>query len=359
MRANANHLEAWKVLSVLVYRAFPVKRFALAVGLTLLAHGVVYETAPQTLAFLERSVKPIVPVEIVRRENLKNIPEELLPEKFRKKAQFVPTTPTAPVATPKDDSNFAAADQRAAQENPDLSSRSRTPTLDGELDGALAVDTDAVPRELLPPELRDIATKPLSPRDFREKKNNEKENFSEKTEPADSASALTIPLPKTDAGTLEVADKKTDSEPEKTVEESAIPDPSPRPQIAPPAGLKTITMRSNSATNEYGVLSLDAKFNEFGDYTQRMLEAIQAEWWKAIQRMEIVQPPATVVVEFTLNSDGTVENAHIVYSSATQVAALACLDAVSARAPFEIWRADMIVFVGGESDTTRISFHYR
>jgi len=355
MQTKANHLKAWTALSAAVYRAFPKKRVALAVGLTLLAHGVVYETAPQTIAFLERSVSPVVPVKIVRKENLEKIPEELLPEKFRKKARFVPVTPNAPVATPQDDSNFSAADQRAAQENPDPNSRSRTPTLDGETEGALAVNADAVPRELLPPELRAIAPTPQISRHLEEVS---RENFSEKTDDEEKSS-LAIPLPKTNAGTLASHEEKTDSEAEKIAEKSAVPAPSPRPQITPPPGLKSITMRSNSAVNEIGVLSVDAKFSEFGDYTQRMLEAIQAEWWRTVDRMEIVQPPAVVVVEFTLNSDGTVENVNAVYSSASQVATLACIDAISTRAPFEIWRADMVAFVGGESDTTRISFHYR
>lgn len=351
MRTNdAANGQAWKSLSAAVYRAFPTKRVAAAVALTLFAHGAIYEAAPETLAFLERTVVPATPVKIVRRENFENVPENLLPEKFRRKQQFVPVTPTAPVATPKDDSNFSAADQRAAQENPDPNSRDRTPTLDGEADGSLAVPVDAVPRELLPPELRAIApteAPPLSPG-----KSTAQENaFSEN---ATSADAPAAPLPKSDSGTL-AAGKKSDA----PAARDAVPDPSPRPQIAPPAGLKMITMRSNTAVNELGSCSLDAKFSEFGDYTQRMLEAIQAEWYLTVHRTALVQPPATVVVEFTLNSRGEVYDAKIIYSDASQAAAFACLDSVSARAPFDFWRADMVAIVGGESDTVRISFHYR
>lgn len=341
---------SWKALSAAVYRAFPWKRVGAALLLTLFAHLAVYEAAPETLEALARTVVPAEPVELVRAEDLEKIPEELLPEEFRRRPQFVPANPNAPSATPKDTSNFAAADQRAAQEEAAPDARGRTPKLDGELEDSLAVSDDALPRELLPPELRSPAPA-AEPQTAPSAKTPQGEN---------AAKTQGIDAPSVSAGTLARGDDAPETGDEDDRSEDDVPDPAPRPSVVlPPAGLKSITMRSNTSVNEVGVCSLDAKYSEFGDYTQRMLEAIQAAWYLAVWRSSIVQTRAVVVVEFTLNADGTLEDARVVSSNASAPATYACLDAVASRAPFEPWRADMIALVGKNSETSRISFHYR
>lgn len=352
----------WRALTAAVYRGLPPRRLLAALALTLLLHLAVYEAAPSLLTTLSRTVVPAKPAEIVRAEEFEEIPETLLPEEFRKKPQFVPVNPNAPTATPKDDANLSAADQRAAQENPDPDSRSRAPTNDGELEDSRAVAEAVLPRELIPPELRAPAPTPAAaapaPR-------------VPAAEETPRAAGADVPAVAVESGGIaagddapETGEKKDAPEPaeEKTAAgdpADALPDPQPRPQIVPRAGLNSITMRSNTAVNEIGACSLDAKFSEYGDYTQRMLEAIQAAWYITVWRSAIVQPPAVVVVEFTLHADGTIDGARIVYSDASDPATYACLDAVVSRAPFERWRADMVAVVGGESETGRISFYYR
>lgn len=343
----------WRALTAAVYRGLPPRRLLAALALTLLLHLAVYEAAPSLLTTLSRTVVPAKPAEIVRVEEFEEIPETLLPEEFRKKPQFVPVNPNAPTATPKDDANLSAADQRAAQENPDPDSRSRMPTNDGELEDSRAVAEAVLPRELLPPEPRAPAPEPRVPAAEETPRSAGADIAVEGGEIAAGDDA-----PKTD----EKKDAAETAEEKNLAGESAadaLPDPQPRPQIVPRAGLNSITMRSNTAVNEIGTCSLDAKFSEYGDYTQRMLEAIQAAWYITVWRSAIVQPPAVVVVEFTLHADGTIDGARVVYSDASDPATYACLDAVVSRAPFERWRADMVAVVGGESETGRISFYYR
>lgn len=362
MQTSTEKTRDWRALTAAVYRGLPRRRFLAALALTLLLHLAVYEASPSLLTALSRTVVPAKPAEIVRAEKFEEIPETLLPEEFRKKPQFVPVNPNAPTATPKDDANLSAADQRAAQENPDPDSRSRTPTNDGELEDSRAVAEAVLPRELIPPELRAPAPTPAAaapaPR-------------VPAAEETPRAAGADVPAVAVEGGEIaagddapETGEKKDAPEPaeEKTAAgdpADALPDPQPRPQIVPRAGLNSITMRSNTAVNEIGACSLDAKFSEYGDYTQRMLEAIQAAWYITVWRSAIVQPPAVVVVEFTLHADGTIDGARIVYSDASDPATYACLDAVVSRAPFERWRADMVAVVGGESETGRISFYYR
>ena len=362
MQTSTEKTRDWRALTAAVYCGLPPRRFLAALALTLLLHLAVYEASPSLLTALSRTVVPAKPAEIVRAEKFEEIPETLLPEEFRKKPQFVPVNPNAPTATPKDDANLSAADQRAAQENPDPDSRSRTPTNDGELEDSRAVAEAVLPRELIPPELRAPAPTPAAtapaPR-------------VPAAEETPRAAGADVPAVAVESGGIaagddapETGEKKDAPEPakEKTAAgdpADALPDPQPRPQIVPRAGLNSITMRSNTAVNEIGACSLDAKFSEYGDYTQRMLEAIQAAWYITVWRSAIVQPPAVVVVEFTLHADGTIDGARVVYSDASDPATYACLDAVVSRAPFERWRADMVAVVGGESETGRISFYYR
>lgn len=350
----------WRALTAAVYRGLPPRRLLAALALTLLLHLAVYEAAPSLLTTLSRTVVPAKPAEIVRAEEFEEIPETLLPEEFRKKPQFVPVNPNAPTATPKDDANLSAADQRAAQENPDPDSRSRMPTNDGELEDSRAVAEAVLPRELLPPEPRAPASPTAAPAPEPRVPAAEETPRSAGADVAVEGGEIAAgdAAPKTD----EKKDAAETAEGKNLAGESAadaLPDPQPRPQIVPRAGLNSITMRSNTAVNEIGACSLDAKFSEYGDYTQRMLEAIQAAWYITVWRSAIVQPAAVVVVEFTLHADGTIDGARVVYSDASDPATYACLDAVVSRAPFERWRADMVAVVGGESETGRISFYYR
>ncbi|MCD8204236.1 MAG: energy transducer TonB [Coprobacillus sp.] len=116
-------------------------------------------------------------------------------------------------------------------------------------------------------------------------------------------------------------------------------------------------MKSNTATNEIGVVALDAQYSEFGEYTQRMLEAIQAAWYVTCQRSE-VHARGVVGVRFSLGSDGTIRSVEILQASAPEIAVYACQDAIESRAPYEEWGPEMIERFGDEQSTT-IWFHYR
>jgi hypothetical protein len=110
--------------------------------------------------------------------------------------------------------------------------------------------------------------------------------------------------------------------------------------------------------NRAGSLAIDARFSNYGDYTQRMMEAIQSSWWSIIERSRFEGVSrGRVTVRFRLHRDGTVTDAQVLGTEVTRVMTLACKDAVMAPAPYDIWRADMVAMYG-ESDTVTINFHY-
>jgi outer membrane biosynthesis protein TonB len=132
-----------------------------------------------------------------------------------------------------------------------------------------------------------------------------------------------------------------------------------RPRASIPSGTAGLLLRNSVGVNRAGAVAIDARFSQYGDYTQRMLEAIQSSWWSIIERSQFegVQR-GRVTVRFRLHRDGTVTDATILSNEVTRVMSLACKDAVMAPAPYDIWRADMVALYG-ESDMVTINFYYR
>jgi len=143
----------------------------------------------------------------------------------------------------------------------------------------------------------------------------------------------------------------------------AAPAPTPadpeRPRASIPSGTAGLLLRNSVGVNRAGAVAIDARFSQYGDYTQRMLEAIQSSWWSIIERSQFEGVTrGRVTVSFRLHRDGTVTDATIRSSEVTRVMSLACKDAVMAPAPYDIWRADMVALYG-ESDMVTINFYYR
>jgi outer membrane biosynthesis protein TonB len=132
-----------------------------------------------------------------------------------------------------------------------------------------------------------------------------------------------------------------------------------RPRASLPSGTAGLLLRNAVGVNRAGAVAIDARFSQYGDYTQRMLEAIQSSWWSIIERSQFegVQR-GRVTVRFRLHRDGTVTDAAILSNEVTRVMSLACKDAVMAPAPYDVWRADMVALYG-ESDIVTINFYYR
>jgi len=132
-----------------------------------------------------------------------------------------------------------------------------------------------------------------------------------------------------------------------------------RPRASVPSGTYGLLLRRPVGVNRAGTIAVDARFSNYGDYTQRMMEAIQSSWWSIIERSRFEGVSrGNVIVRFRLHRDGTVTDAQVLGSEVTRVMTLACKDAVMAPAPYDIWRADMVAMYG-ESDTVTINFIYR
>jgi len=135
--------------------------------------------------------------------------------------------------------------------------------------------------------------------------------------------------------------------------------PASTPRASLPSGTYGLLLRNPVGVSRAGTLSLDGRFSSYGDYSQRMFEAIQASWWALIERTHFDDFAAGfVVIRFRIHRDGTVSDAEILASTVPPLAALTCKDAILMPAPYDIWRADMVAMLG-EDEPVTVTFHYR
>ena len=284
-------------------------------GLHLLLLWLLPDTFRQAVVAIVRPVEVLTaPVKI---------DEARLPPKLR----FAETNPLANQAVPKTAPFTSARNQTAAQPVPEkMPSNSALPKSAG-----------------TSPEIRLIQARPRSI---------DQSQAAPATQPSISMAAPAKATPPPGPGKAVVQPSPTPA----PVPVAANPD---RPRASVPSGTYGLLLRRPVGVNRAGTIAIDARFSNYGDYTQRMLEAIQSSWWSIIERSRFEGVSrGNVIVRFRLHRDGTVTDAQVLGSEVTRVMTLACKDAVMAPAPYDIWRADMVAMYG-ESDTVTINFIYR
>ncbi len=379
-------------------RAKETGRWVVAVALTFLLHLLLWELLPKEFGAGLIHPQPLPKREVMLVPEEKTlVPEELLPEALRRpKPRFVEVNPEAPTNLPPETNNTGAATQRAAQPEPDAGGPRPIPRVDGELEDVLKI-VNSVPRELLPPAFQPRPHLPLGMPGPSTTGGAKEMQLARRTEGPNPAQEKPRLKPEGDKGIAvsentgvapvdsrvsegdgtklaeQSADKERAGEQEgRLVEQKSvavevareknapdgIPDPAPRPQLTR-TGTTGILTRSNVGTNEAGVLALDARYSEYGDYSQRLIEIVQTSWWQIVERAKIRESSdKKVVVAFTLHKDGTVTDVEVLYSSASPPATNACRDAIEIRAPYDAWRADMVAMIG-DRERSRFTFYYR
>jgi outer membrane biosynthesis protein TonB len=291
---------------------------ALAVAVSLGLHLLLLWALPDTFHKVVAFVRPIevltAPVKI---------DEARLPPKLR----FIETNPLANQAVPKATPFTSSRNQTAAQPVPEkMPTNSPLPKSEGTSE-----------------QLRIAQGKPRSI---------DQSQAAPATQPSISMAAPVKAAPPPGPGKLAVQPAPTPA----PVPVAANPD---RPRASVPSGTYGLLLRRPVGVNRAGTIAVDARFSNYGDYTQRMLEAIQSSWWSIIERSRFEGlSRGNVIVRFRLHRDGTVTDTQVLGSEVTRVMTLACKDAVMAPAPYDIWRADMVAMYG-ESDTVTINFIYR
>ncbi len=219
-------------------------------------------------------------------------------------------TELAPQSPPENTINFAAQSQRAAQENPGLPSLQEIPTLQGDDEVFSKITQGSLISQ---------------------------EDLTEMLDPFESA------FP---AGTEDFV------EPEKLVQNGVKLVERPKPKLRPklnrtPMGL---LKKNDEAVSKYGITAINARFTQFGEYIQKMHEAIGSQFHLlfANYNFTAVDFGSCVSIFYSLDEMGNVTSIGIKFSTASNLAVILCKDAILSQAPFGPWTDDMKAILSKE-----------
>ncbi len=325
--------------------------------------------------------------------------------------KFVETNTQPPEQEPEDTNNISDRNQVVAQENPvENAPELETPQVDGEMPSQKIVEGDLNEEPSPPPVEQGMPDAQPEQQPEQQEQPTEaepvEEQVEEQVEPQDSQQPVEAPsegeddvseqeraiMPEQEAveeeGTPSTDESGLSEElPETPGEEEKEAAPAPRPQREIQVKMKEVTpsqqapqgqmvpkarptinikrppgpvMSTPASSSDVGALSINAKFSEFGSYTQQMMDAIQAQWNLTARQTNYVssQYGTYVKVEFTLLPNGHVTNFQILRSTASRPATLLVQDAVISRAPFGEWTKEMLSTLGDQEKVT-ITFYYR
>ena len=106
---------------------------------------------------------------------------------------------------------------------------------------------------------------------------------------------------------------------------------------------------------------MDARWDNYGSYLQRMIEAVQGKWEQNLAENRIAADVGSVVsVRFIMDSKGAIVQILRVQPSrgARDEVIGACINAVSSQAPYGDWTEDIVASLGTEQEIT-LSFYCR
>jgi hypothetical protein len=283
--------------------------------------------------------------------------------------RFVEANPNAPDNVPDKTNNFAAQNQQAAQEKPATDARRERPATEGRTDlkstqivtGQLTQPVLTPPAPPPSPEQQATPTTETAPRQEQipltgfDKTEGDDQNaygsniakFAEgaKDVPKYVEGAKEVPLIEGAMSTLPLIDPKH---------------PRPRPQVVRQQQVRPAIFQENKfGTSNIGLAAWDAKWSNYGQYLQKLIDTVQIQWERVLTESRIYPTSGTnVKVVFNLNSKGEVSRIVSVEGTAGNQAEKACASAITARAPYGPWTDDMVAVLGEEQELTFV-FYYQ
>lgn len=355
------------------------ERRAVTIGLVVTAgvHGVLFLILP----WLPPMAKPGggEGVGAVTRSG-QNFEVRMMPDGTEEEAalsmpRFVEVNPDAPDNVPDRTDNVGAQNQQVAQEEPTPGGDSDTPVVSGETEPeGTAIVSGTLDPVALPPVLA-VPARPVPAEEVAAADEAAREaarlglealpGFEDMT--GDSETGVGSAGGQTPGTARETVEGAADGSPEGWVvrgRRGGIDrnNPQPRPRLGTEqlAPARSAPLRENDfGTQNVGAVAFDARWSDYGEYLQRLIESVQGQWERII-RNSAVYPDAgaRVTVRFILNAKGEVEELVEVSGTGGRVASYACVSAITERAPYGPWTEDMVA-VFGESQELTFRFFYQ
>lgn len=354
-----------------------------SIVLTLLIHLLVYWIIPKNIAVSFE--------ESGRKNEVEYVFEEFKEEPDTETMRFVETNPDVPTNVPDNTINIAARDQQAAQPDPSEIGDEATPFLNGEEELSPKILTGRLPSQSQPivapyqeasasqespqsslSSVEDgvtmVAPQPPPIPDFIDQEPEIEDGLASRLEPGEGK-VLTeedsdqkhINLNLSPINSDSVDPLQPGAQPQvASVNSQSQPQlPRPRPRLSSDV-LPGPKMKSMTGVSGLGMISIEAKFSEYGDYLQRMYEAIGYQWLLLANqtRRAAAQISSRVILDFVIFKNGEIKDLQVIHSTAGQTATLICKDAVQSRTPFGKWTEEMVRTLGDEQEI-RVTFIYQ
>ncbi len=301
--------------------------------------------------------------------------------------RFVEVNPDAPENTPDDTNLFGKQNQQVAQPVPTPDGETDTPSLSGEgkPDTTALVSglTTEAPQPAASEALAQAFTPPTPPTPDPERERDRR------TEEREAEARAVNPLPggenilgtsdgglgSTVATAPPVRQAETDVAPVKGSADGgasgagyfsgtpaidrARPQDRPRLTTATVNARRTPTIKNEFGSKNIGAIAYDAKWSAYGEYLQRLIDAVQGQWERLILRSSFYPTSGSLVrVVFKLDTTGRISEIVRVDGTGAELAQRLCVSSITERAPYGEWSEDMIAVLGKEQELT-FTFYYQ
>lgn len=289
-------------------------------------------------------------------------------ESERDPFRFVETNPDAPANEPDQTVNFSNRNQQSAQPEPsaELDAERRPAITDGqdEIKDSMSIVTgnmaEPQPGSAAPPESTDTAET------YRQEQKLRMEQVPvsgfDKTEgTAEDGIATNIAENQkpTTGAEQSVEGARDGVEPDGglvAVTAAQRQQPRERPRLTAPR--TTILSNRAPGVRDIGPIGMDARWSEYGEYLQELIEIVQASWHRILAESRVSPPRGShVSITFTINAQGETDIVKVEDEGSGRQGVFSCQNAIQARQPYRKWSDQMIAVLGEEQSLTFRFYH--
>jgi hypothetical protein len=308
-------------------------------------------------------------------------PSESAPDPLR----FVEVNPAAPENVPDQTPLFGAQNQQVAQPVPTPDGETDTPKLDGEgRDGDTALvsglskeppppsASEILAQAFTPPQPPSVLSEPAEARPKAEQPAQRAVNALPGDEQllgkADGGAGSTVTRLPSVAGAESGVEAREGTATGKAATGGYFPGTPAidrtRPQERPRLAAATVnarnapTIKNEFGSKNIGAVAYNAKWSAYGEYMQRLIDAVQVQWERLILRSAFYPTSGALVkVVFKLDSTGAISEVVRVEGSGGELAQRLCVSAITERSPYGEWTDDMLAAFGTEQELTFTFFY--
>lgn len=282
--------------------------------------------------------------------------------------KFVETNPDAPENTPDKTPNISNRNQQSAQPDP---AKEKDPENRPSVKGQDEIkDSDSIVSGDMSKPQNGAAARPESTQDAAK----EQAEMKARMELVPLAGTEKIEGPSPDGIAANVsnskkptthADQAVEGAPNATDPEGGLfaaqatskAQPKARPRLTAPR--PTILSNRITGTSNIGILGRDARWNEYGEYLNELIEIVQAQWYRILDESRVSPPRGShVIVTFKINAKGETEIVKVEDSNSGRQGVFSCQNAITYPQPYRKWTDQMIAVLGNEQTLT-FSFYYQ